>query len=72
MHEEKVLMYTVKKGVWEDKDGTVVVREDVDGVLEIGEGWGREGEKRDLVVGCWILKVWVAEGLKWEGEGGKG
>jgi hypothetical protein len=59
-----LLLYTIKKGIWEDADGTVVAREGKDKVLELGERWASLRKRRDLLVGCWVLKDW--------GEGGDG
>jgi hypothetical protein len=56
----------VKKGVWEDAGGVVVARE---------ERGGRELEKvdvarkdEDLMVACWVMRLWMAEELRWEGN----
>jgi hypothetical protein len=67
-HEgDRTLLYSVRKGVWEDADGTVVAREEKK-VLEISETWAKARERRDLVVACWVMKVWSGEGWSWEGE----
>ena len=66
---DKVLLYTIKKGVWEDADGTVVAREAKDNQLDIGQTWADLKEKRDLLVGCWVLRVWGAGCLEWDGDG---
>jgi hypothetical protein len=28
----------------------------------------RDGKKRDLVMACWVMKLWIAEELRWEGN----
>ncbi|KAF2825236.1 hypothetical protein CC86DRAFT_370977, partial [Ophiobolus disseminans] len=58
---DKTLLYTIKKGVWEDGGGGVVAREE-NGALEVSEAWAR---RSNLVVGCWVLKGWC-EG-EWDG-----
>ena len=69
------MLYSIRKGVWEDADGTVVAREEkgesgkADRVLEIGECWARDRERRNLVVACWVLRIWCGEGVRWDGEG---
>lgn len=64
---DKTLLYSVRKGVWEDGEGTVVAREDK-GILEVAGMWVREVGRRDLVVGCWVMKGWIERELRWEGE----
>ncbi|PVI01039.1 hypothetical protein DM02DRAFT_628057 [Periconia macrospinosa] len=66
---DKRLLFTVKKGCWEDKDGKVVARDGDDGKeLKIVEGMKWEaGWRRDLIVSCWVYKAWT-EGLRWAGD----
>ncbi|KAF2029878.1 hypothetical protein EK21DRAFT_112553 [Setomelanomma holmii] len=70
---DRILLYSIRKGVWEDGDGTIVAREEksrigrLDRILEITEPWARDKERRDLVVACWILRIWSGEGIRWEG-----
>lgn len=66
---EKILLYTIKNGVLEDADGTIVAREGKNNVLEIGERWANLRERRDLLVGCWVLRMWGEGGLGWAGDG---
>lgn len=82
---DKRLLFAVKKGVWEDAEGTVIAREEkgwgsVDRlfprrgsgsstngkVLEMTDMAPTEAPKRDLVVACWVLKLWMGEGIRWE------
>jgi len=37
-------------------------------VLETTDGIEKYREKRDLVMACWVMKLWMAEGLRWEGN----
>ena len=37
-------------------------------VLEMTEETERDGKKRDLVMACWVMKLWIAEELRWEGN----
>ncbi|KAH7069596.1 hypothetical protein BKA63DRAFT_519240 [Paraphoma chrysanthemicola] len=68
---ERILLYSIRKGVWEDGDGTIVAREERSGkngkMIEITEAWARDRERRDLVVACWVMKIWSSQGLRWEG-----
>jgi hypothetical protein len=86
---EKHLLYCVKKGVWEDAEGVVVAREEMDGLgvwgangfvrkasgtygkellLEMTDDTEKDGKKRDLVMACLVMKLWMAEELRWEGN----
>ncbi|KAG9187176.1 hypothetical protein G6011_05047 [Alternaria panax] len=87
---EKRILYCVKKGVWEDAEGVVVAREEMQGlgswganrllaeteielngkgrVFEMTDDVERDGKKRDLVMACWVMKLWMAEELRWEGN----
>jgi hypothetical protein len=37
-------------------------------VLEMTEETESDGKKRDLVMACWVMKLWIAEELRWEGN----
>ena len=37
-------------------------------VLEMTEETERDGKKRNLVMACWVMKLWIAEELRWEGN----
>jgi hypothetical protein len=66
-----ILLYSIRKGAWEDGDGTIVAREERGGksgrTIEVTETWARDKEKRDLVVACWVMRIWSSEGIQWEG-----
>jgi hypothetical protein len=71
---ERVCLWTVrvKKGValWIDGEGRRVAMEEqgseAEGkrfeVVGVEEAW-----KRDLMVACWVMKVWMG-GLRWDGD----
>ena len=88
-YEDKHLLFAVKKGVWEDADGTVVAREEkrwgigygdrflsrrgsgVSGegkVLEVTDIGAKDRARMDLVVACWVMRIWMSEGIRWEGD----
>ncbi|KAF1850360.1 uncharacterized protein K460DRAFT_361165 [Cucurbitaria berberidis CBS 394.84] len=86
-HDDKTLLFAIKKGVWEDVDGTVIAREEKrwgygdrllsrrgslssgDGkILEMTDMGGNDESKRDLVVACWVMRIWTSEGIRWEGD----
>lgn len=68
---DRILLYSIRKGAWEDGDGTIVAREERGGksgmTIEVTETWARDKEKRDLVVACWVMRIWSSEGIQWEG-----
>ncbi len=37
-------------------------------VLEMTDEAEKDGKKRDLVVACWVMTLWMAEELRWEGN----
>jgi hypothetical protein len=37
-------------------------------VLEMTDETERDGKKRDLVIACWVMGLWMAEKLRWEGN----
>ena len=37
-------------------------------VLEVTNAAAKDVEKRDLVVACWVMQMWMAEGVRWEGD----
>ncbi|KAH7397211.1 hypothetical protein BKA66DRAFT_453878 [Pyrenochaeta sp. MPI-SDFR-AT-0127] len=82
---DKRLLFAVKKGVWEDAEGTIIAREEkgwgsVDRlfarrnsgqsangkVLDMTDMAPTDASKRDLVVACWVMKMWMAEGIRWD------
>jgi len=36
--------------------------------LEITDETEKDGDKRDLVMACWVMKLWMAEELRWDGN----
>jgi hypothetical protein len=62
---DKRLLFSVKKGNWEDGEGRVVAKEGKRGEMEICETIGEEGWKRDLAVSCWVMQIWMRDGLRW-------
>ena len=48
-------------GMGVEKDGKKLV-------LEMADEIEKDGRKRDLVVACWVMKLWMAEELRWEGN----
>ncbi|KAF2680740.1 hypothetical protein K458DRAFT_421086 [Lentithecium fluviatile CBS 122367] len=64
----KRLLFYVKKGIWENGEGRVVAQEGKKGEVEVCETIGNEGWKRDLVVSCWIMQMWMREGLRWTND----
>lgn len=36
--------------------------------LEMTDEIEKDGKKRDLVMACWVMKLWMAEELRWEGN----
>ncbi|KAF2734691.1 hypothetical protein EJ04DRAFT_512381 [Polyplosphaeria fusca] len=66
---DQKLLFMVKRSRWEDEGGKEVARDDGldftigEGVIKDDEGW-----KRDLLVSCWVWKMWIVEGLRWEGD----
>jgi len=36
--------------------------------LEMTDEVEKDGKKRDLVMSCWVMKLWMAEELRWEGN----
>jgi len=36
--------------------------------LEMTDEMEKDGNKRDLVMACWVMKLWMAEELRWEGN----
>ncbi|KAF2260678.1 hypothetical protein CC78DRAFT_388395 [Lojkania enalia] len=72
---DKRLLFCVKRGRWEDDKGRYVAVE-VDGEKGGRDGWGKGFEivvemsapRKDLLVSCWVMKVWTGEGLRWEGD----
>lgn len=65
---DRKLLFTVKKGVWEDGKGREVGRETGKGEFEVGEWVGKQSWRRDLAVSCWLLKTWMGRGLRWEDD----
>lgn len=65
---DRRLLFCVRKGIWEDGEGREVAREARPGEFEVCEAVGREGWRRDLAVSCWVMKVWMGEGLRWEND----
>lgn len=65
---DKKQLYCVKKGVWVDGKGRLVGRESENGEFEVEDRIGSEGWKRDLAVSCWVMSLWIKEGLRWEGD----
>jgi hypothetical protein len=71
---EKHLLFLVKKGVWEDNEGKVVAREERgasgkstdEKVLEMVDVEAQDRDRRDLAVACWVMRLWIAEELRWE------
>ncbi|KAF2870116.1 hypothetical protein BDV95DRAFT_575087 [Massariosphaeria phaeospora] len=66
---DKNMLFCVKRGEWEDDEGVrIAVEGDGRSELDIlarveGRGWWR-----DLVVSCWVMRVWASDGLRWEGD----
>ena len=48
------------------RTGSEMRRED--SALEMTDEIERDGKKRDLVMACWVMKLWMAEELRWEGN----
>jgi hypothetical protein len=65
---DKRLLFCVKKGVWEDGEGKIVAREGTKGEVDICDAIGDEGWRRDLLVTCWVLQIWMRDGLRWEND----
>ena len=63
---DKKLLFQVKKGIWEVGEGRQVAREH-EGEFEVVD-LGLDGAKRDLLIACWLMKVWNGEGMRWEGD----
>ncbi|KAF2193925.1 hypothetical protein K469DRAFT_709406 [Zopfia rhizophila CBS 207.26] len=66
---DKRLLFSVKKGRWEDERGKKVAVEEngTEGrKFELLEQVS--GSRRDLLVSCWVMRVWMVEGLRWEGD----
>lgn len=77
------LLFRVRKGRWRDDAGHIVaveagenegerefriVEEEIEG-QEMGNGsYGVSGPRRDLLVACWMARVWTVEGLRWVGD----
>jgi len=65
---DKRLLYCVRKGVWEDGEGRVVAREGAKGGLETCDAIGNERWKMDAVVSCWVLHIWMRDGVRWKND----
>ncbi|KAF1999236.1 hypothetical protein P154DRAFT_232153 [Amniculicola lignicola CBS 123094] len=66
---DKRLMFSIKKGLWENGAGQRIAKEEEgkDGnVFELLAGYG--GAQRDLAVSCWVMKVWMGAGMRWQGD----
>jgi hypothetical protein len=64
---DKQLLFSIKRGVWVDGEGrSVAVEEDVGRLFEVLEK--ATGKRRDLLVSCWVMKAWIGEGIRWEGD----
>jgi hypothetical protein len=63
----KRLLFSVKSGAWVDAEGRrVAVEEDGGRLFEVLEKVSRK--RRDLLVSCWVMKTWMGEGIRWEGD----
>ncbi|KAF2200306.1 hypothetical protein GQ43DRAFT_79922 [Delitschia confertaspora ATCC 74209] len=69
---DKRLLFVVRKGgTWVDNEGKRVGAELTESKSP-GEVFTVEGEveekRRDLLVACWLMKLWVVKGVRWEGD----
>ncbi|OCL06279.1 hypothetical protein AOQ84DRAFT_390292 [Glonium stellatum] len=59
----KDLLFCIKKGKWKDDIGDVVaIEQDMDFKIQTIVN----GMRRDLLVACWVARIWFAQGLRWE------
>lgn len=64
---DQKLLFVVKKGVWEDDMGKEFAKDRGmdfqirEGAISVDERW-----KRDLLLSCWIWRMWILEGLRLE------
>lgn len=62
------LLFTVKKGGdWQDMNGTVVAQEDTstaERAISIADGTAKDASNRDLVIACWLMRIWMTEGIR--------
>jgi hypothetical protein len=63
---DKRLMFRVKKGTWEDGEGKKVATEDEERGFEVLVDV--DGPKKDLMVACWLMKLWMGEGMRWDND----
>ncbi|KAF2794326.1 hypothetical protein K505DRAFT_212948, partial [Melanomma pulvis-pyrius CBS 109.77] len=62
---DKRLLFSVKRGVWEDGERRRVAVENGREFETLGEV---SGPRRDLLVSCWLKRVWMGEGIRWEDD----
>lgn len=59
----KDLLFCVKKGKWKDNWGDVAA-------IEEGKDFKIQtvvdGPRRDLLVACWVARMWSVQGLRWD------
>lgn len=66
---DKRLLFFIRRGIWEDADGRHVAFEDDGEEGTCFEILGQTlGPRKDLLVSCWIYRVWMTEGLRWEND----
>ncbi|KAF2729552.1 hypothetical protein EJ04DRAFT_66082 [Polyplosphaeria fusca] len=65
---DRRLLFLVRKGRWEDGDGKHVAVEEKDGARAFEVLGHVDGPRKDLLVSCWVMRIWLQEGLRWEGD----
>ncbi|KAF2787718.1 hypothetical protein K505DRAFT_421596 [Melanomma pulvis-pyrius CBS 109.77] len=63
---DKRLLIFIRRGLWEDSEGKRVAAETDDGSFEVLGNVN--GPQRDLFASCWAMKVWISDGIRWEGD----
>ena len=62
---DKRLLFVVRRGMWEDGGGRKIAVEGEGAFEVLGTV---SAPRRDLLVSCWIMRVWTGEGMRWEGD----
>lgn len=65
---DKRLLFSIKKGIWLDKDGKQVAIEQDEKERSFEVLGNISGPRKDLMVSCWMMRIWMVEGLRWEND----
>ncbi|KAF2472541.1 uncharacterized protein BDR25DRAFT_313051 [Lindgomyces ingoldianus] len=66
---DKKLLFSVRRGSWEDGvSRRVAVEEHGDEGAQFEILEEVSGARRDLMVSCWVMKMWMVKGIRWEGD----